>query len=368
MKDKILVETKRIKEIMGIKSQIISEIRIPANIIRGLRNTALNFLSYNDENFVRNAFPSLRNVPNLTMDDIIDAIDGTDLTSKQLTALLKTNNRPLKNSVIDIITDDSDVLNMVDNLTAAIRDGRSSEANIYKKQLKQLFDFDLDDTELDEVINNAENKIKNINDDNQKVAQRRVKIRQDLENIEKSLDNLKLDSKSLRELFKGKDEATARKILSDRKKEFDILKKDPEFEEAISFVVGNKDFNDIVSKIGATLKANYPSVYSRIWYGNYNKIVAGIIAITLIKGFGEEFKKDGAFYAVTLFWKSLFGWGESKKYTQDKVGFHEFLRDNKINFEPETADMSPVAGFWSSDLLSQSSNLYRYVDGTFVSK
>jgi hypothetical protein len=150
MKENLIIETQRIKELMGLK--LISEIKLPGldNIIKPLG--ILTFKGLKAGEFEA-AFPT---VVKKTGEAIASFLKNTDeLTGPQVKVLLKLKNEALRSNIIQSISEDPVTLKAVKILMAAEERNQQGGIDLAKNALLEFLPIE----ELDNVINKVKDKL-----------------------------------------------------------------------------------------------------------------------------------------------------------------------------------------------------------------
>jgi hypothetical protein len=150
MKENLIIETQRIKELMGLK--LISEIKFPGldNIIKPLG--LLTFKGLGAGEFEA-AFPT---VAKKTGEAIATFLKNTDdLTGPQVKVLLKLKNEALKNNIIQSISEDPITVKAVRTIMAGEERNNQGAIDLAKNALLEFLPIE----ELDNVIKKIKDKL-----------------------------------------------------------------------------------------------------------------------------------------------------------------------------------------------------------------
>lgn len=372
MNNKILQESQRIKEIMGLKSQIIYEAKLPKEIIDNLISSAIR-LSDDVQDSLKMSFPNLARKTSVDIDDVAREIrDMEFFENSQIKSLLRIDDAVLSDALLEIASNDDTVKNAVDII---ISTSANDPQHLFSKQ-SLLDEFGILDWELDELIKKTKKKIDDASDETIDVAKQMQLIQKGLDEVSQRLKDLNLDNVSVKELFRAKNinMEIALKKLQKIQSDYNILKSNKEFLNASKLVLKQKSYPDIVLEVETILKKYYPSVYKQFWIANKStvyKTFGSLIALSLLIYGYSEIKRVGLWNVLLKLGKGLkevWEGDKEKTYINDQTGFQQFLRDKNISFDPDTAAWSQATGSWMVDIFNQSSRQYTFKDETFEPK
>lgn len=371
MNNKILQESRRIKEIMGIKSLIMSEGKIPAKILRDLLGLSIS-LTDDVQDSLKRAFPDLARNISVDIDDVVNKIKDMDsFDNAQMKSLLKIPEANLSDALLDILSDDDSVKQAVD-LIRKTPPG-DPEYDYWREYL--LREFEILDWELDNLIKKTEQKLDSPSISAEDIAKRRQEIRVELDNIRKTFDDLKLDNTTLKELFRNKSvtSKSALNQIEQAKIQFEKLTLDPEFSNTINRILSSKNYKNTVFEIEEYLRRFSPNIYKKYWikYNGKGKLLFFLALSASVGVLTEAWDLGGSnilWKAWALVKRAWRGGQKEKTYINDQTGFQQFLRDKNIPFDPDTAAWSQATGSWMVDIFNQSSRQYTFKDETFEPK
>lgn len=368
MNNKILQESRRIKEIMGIKSQIMSEGKIPAKILTDLLGLSIS-LTDDVQDSLKRAFPDLARNISVDIDDVVNKIKDMDsFDNTQIKSLLKIPEANFSNAILDILSDDDSVKQAVD-LIRKTPPG-DPEYDYWRESL--LREFEISDLQLDNLIKKTEQKLDSPSIRAEDIAKRRQEIRVELDSIRKIFDDLNLDRTTLKELFRDKS-VTAESALNqvkNAKVQFEKLTRDPEFSNTINRILSSKNYKNTVFEIEEYLRRFSPNIYKKYWikYNGKGKLLF-FLALCTIVGISLEIADFGIIPTLKEAWfkfkRVMSGKPKGKTYINDQTGFQQFLTDEQISFDSDTAAWNQTTGSWMVDIFNQSSRQYIFKDGTF---
>lgn len=365
MENNLLIETVRIKELMGIESNLISEgIKLPAAALRALQRGRASFIG-DGERMLGKELPGLPSYP--TIDDIITKIEGVDLSYDTVRALLHVDEPQLRNMILNALSDSEEVKKAVNLLNNAMNNNKHSDVDALEQLIKTDF---VPENDLEDLVQLTTRKIdadRKIAGADSRAPTRGIEIREIVQQLDKDLEEF--NNKTLVAIWGSKADVKMVARLKQLKSDFAKLKQDPEFENAIDFIETqlkgkNVNFRTKVAEIEAVLKAKHPNAFKRFFY-NRNKVAGLIILAALVssqfdlkvlarKG-GEKVK-----YLIEVIqeaFKGLLGDGEYKNTLED---FKKWLTTQDI---PSASAVELGGGFYK---LSPTANIkYEYKDGNF---
>lgn len=361
MENNLLIETVRIKELMGIESNLISEgIKLPAGVLRVIQRGRAYFIG-DGEIMLGKELPGLPSYP--TIDDIIARIQDVDLSYDTVRALLHVDEPQLRNMILNALSDSDEVKRAVNLLNNAMNNDKQSEVDALEQLIKTKF---VPENDLDDLVQRTTQKI----DAGRKIDSKKprtIEIKDNIKKLDKALDEF--NDKTLVEIWGSKADVRMVARLKKLKSDFAKLKQDPKFKNAIDFIETQLDGTDVnfrtkVAEIEAFLKAKHPNAFKRFFY-NRNKVVGLIILAALVssqfdlkvlarKG-GEKVR-----YLVDVIveaFKGFLGDGEYKDTLED---FKKWLTTQGI---PSASAVELGGGRYK---LSPTANIeYLYKDGNF---
>lgn len=362
MENNLLIETVRIKELMGIESNLISEgIKLPARMLQALQRGRAYFIG-DGERMLAKEIPGLPSYP--TIDDIITKIQDVDLSYDTVRALLHVDEPQLRNMILNALSDSDEVKRAVNMLNNAIKNNKQSEVDALEQLIKTDF---VPESDLDELVQVTTQKIDAGRKIDSRTPIRTVEIREIIQQLDKDL--AEFNDKTLVQLWGSKADVRMKARLQELKSQYANLKKDPEFKDAVKFIEEqlngkNLNFNTKVAEIEAFLKSKHPNAFKRFFYNKY-KVGSLIILAALVssqfdlkvlarKG-GEKVKY--LFEVIQEAFNGAFGDGEYKDTLED---FKKWLNTQGI---PSASAVELGGGRYK---LSPTANIeYLYKDGNF---